>query len=69
MMYGYSYGKTLSYYQDLVIYLCSPRLVLAIAVQMLSTLNRNRISCKACLSAGRLSINDTDDNDDSEGTQ
>ena len=36
---------------------------------MLSTLNRNRISCKACLSAGRLSINDTDDNDDSEGTQ
>ena len=33
-------------------------------VQMLSTLNRNRISCKACLFAGRLSINDTNDTDD-----
>jgi hypothetical protein len=28
---------------------------------MLSTLNRERMSCKACLSTGRLSINDTDD--------
>ena len=35
---------------------------------MLSTLNLKRISCNACLSAGRLSINDTDDIDDSEGT-
>lgn len=31
------------------------------AVQMLSTLNLKRMSCKACLSDGRLSINDTDD--------
>ena len=33
-------------------------------VQMLLTLNLNRISCKAFLSGGRLSINDTDDTDD-----
>ncbi|MFZ0329078.1 MAG: hypothetical protein WBP64_05740 [Nitrososphaeraceae archaeon] len=35
---------------------------------MRSTLNLNRISCKACLSVGRLSINDRVDNDDTEGT-
>lgn len=35
-------------------------------VQMLSTLNLNRISCKACLSGDRLSKNDNDDNDDTE---
>ena len=35
---------------------------------MLSTLNLNRMSCNACMSAGRLSINDNDDNDDSEET-
>ena len=34
-------------------------------VQMLSTLNRNRMSCKACLFAGKVSMNDTDDTDDS----
>ena len=38
----------------------SGRLV-EMTVQMLSTLNLNRMSCKACLSAGRLWINDTDD--------
>ncbi|HEY7082762.1 MAG TPA: hypothetical protein VH500_23975, partial [Nitrososphaeraceae archaeon] len=32
---------------------------------MASILNHNRMLCKACLSAGRLSINDTDDR---EGT-
>jgi hypothetical protein len=37
-------------------------------VQMLSTLNRNRMSCNACLSAGKVSMNDTDDTDDSGGT-
>ena len=36
---------------------------------MLSTLNLNRMSCKACLSAGRLSINDTDSDDTEETTQ
>lgn len=35
-------------------------------VQMLSTLNLNRMSCKACLSVGRLWINDADDIDDGE---
>ena len=37
-------------------------------VQMLSTLNLNRMSCKACLFDGRVSINDTDDNYDREET-
>jgi hypothetical protein len=35
-------------------------------VQMLSTLNLKRMSWKACLFAGKLSINDTDDIDDRE---
>jgi predicted lactoylglutathione lyase len=34
------------------------------SVQILLTLNLYRISCKACLFIGRLSINDTDDIDD-----
>jgi hypothetical protein len=38
-------------------------------VQILSTLNLNRMSCMACLSAGRVSINDTDDSDDREETR
>jgi hypothetical protein len=42
--------------------------LVVISVQILSTLNLNRMSCKACLSAGRVSINDTDDTDDREGT-
>jgi hypothetical protein len=36
--------------------------------QILSTLNLNRMSCKVCLSAGKLSINDTDDTDDTKDT-
>ena len=43
-------------------------MISGMTLQMLSTLNLNRMSCKACLSAGRVSINDTDDTDDSEGT-
>ena len=39
--------------------------LVVMAVQMLSTLNRNRMSCNACLSAGKVSMNDTDDTDDS----
>jgi hypothetical protein len=38
----------------------------AMTSKILSILNRNRMSCKARLSAYRVSINDTDDNDDSE---
>jgi len=37
-------------------------------VHILSTLNLKRMSCNAYLSAGRLSINDTDDADDSGET-
>jgi hypothetical protein len=35
-----------------------------VVVQMISTLDLIRISCKACLSAGRLSMNDTDDTEE-----
>ncbi len=37
-------------------------------IQILSTLNLKRMSCKACLFAGRLSMNDNDDTDDREET-
>ena len=40
--------------------------VVVMVFQALSTLNLKRMSCKACLFAGKLSINDTDDIDDRE---